>query len=113
MLGMPYLELFSPDGHSLYRGENALQNASFLRELQHTVPIRGNVMTSEWHPSLHDYFDLVASLKPYESRMLADKHFTLLAVTYPDRPFCQPENDALQQFASQPNIQIVVIRLHS
>jgi hypothetical protein len=113
MLGMPYLELFSPTGESLYRGSNAEQNAAFLHDLQHAIPSRPVPSSSDWHPSLRDYVVIAPPLQSYQSQIFNSRQLTLLAVTYTDKPFCQAQNVALKQFATHPNIRIVEIILHS
>lgn len=113
MLGMPYLELFSPTGASLYRGSNAAQNAFFLRALERKVPSRASVSVENGlHPTLKEYFDMIAELRPYQAEVRSKKCFIILAITYPDKSFCKVQNDALDKMKKTPNIRVIEVRLH-
>jgi hypothetical protein len=112
-LDMPYLEFFSPDGLSLYRGGNDEQNAAFLEGLQHEIPSHSLVTGNTLRPSLDEYVKMINQLKPYESALLDGKKFTIFAVTYRDKAMCKLQNAALRQFGSRPNIRVIEIDLHS
>jgi len=113
MLGMPYLELFSPAGVSLYRGTNADENAVFLRQLQREIPTHSTIKTNELRPTLKEDIEMVAELKRGEARLLDGKQFTIFAVTYPDRQFCKAQNEAIRGVGGRQNIRIIEVRLHS
>lgn len=112
-LGMPYLELFSAGGIPIYRGSNAAQNSSFLHDLEREVPSRSLIQKEESRPTLREYINMVSALKPYESQILHGKQYTIFAVTFPDKPFCKAQNDAIRQFYYNPNIRVIEIRLHA
>jgi len=112
---MPVLELFAPNHHPLYRVANAQQNAKFLARLRNATPLTAQDTIGQPSPSLQQYLDLVSQLQPYKAALLQAHRLTIVAVTYPDKPFCQPQNTALVQFethAATRNIQVVEIRLH-
>lgn len=115
MLRMPYLELYSPSGISLYRGTNAEQNAAFLRELPHGMPTKSTTDSEELRPTFQEYMNMNPKLKPYFPRILAKKEATIFAVTFPDKPFCKAQNEAMQQFKSRANsinVRVIEVRLH-
>jgi hypothetical protein len=112
---MPILNLYAPDGHPLYEGVDAKKNAQFLDQLQTSIPSIPQIATSQSTPSFYDYLEIVPQLKPYKSEIINAHRLTILAVTFPDRPFCQPENDSLhklQASAAAKKIQIIEVRLH-
>jgi hypothetical protein len=114
MLGMPYLELFSPTGKSLYRGSAADKNASFLTRLSassYTASGPGDL--SEGHPGLADYFTFIGELRPFKQQVFVQKKMVLLAVTFPDKAFCKAQNEALLPFLHRQEFQVVEIKLHS
>lgn len=114
MLGMPYLEYFSPTGTSLYRGSTAEANAAFILDLQEHGAKQGKALTPDpSRPSLLEYFDLAPQLKQYERKVMSKNRFVLLSIVFPDKPFCKAQSDAIRQLRDQPNVQIIEIHLHS
>ena len=112
MLKMPYLELYSSSGSSLYRGTGAKHNAEFLHKLQSQMP-SGPVPTDDLRPTLREYTSMIAQLRVYQAELRSKNEPTILAVTFPDKPFCQAQNAAMKPWEKQSRIRVVEIRLHS
>ena len=111
MLKMPYLELYSPSGVSLYRGTGAEHNAEFLYKLQSYMP-NTPVPTNDLRPTLIEYTSMIAQLRVYQAELLSKNEPTILAVTFPDKLFCQAQNEAMKHWEKQSRIRVVEIRLH-
>jgi hypothetical protein len=110
-LPMPYLEFFSPTGEPLYRGGNDERNAAFLHDLEHEIPSRSTITTKELRPTLKEYVEMLNELKPYQAQILGGKKFTVLAITYRDTAMCKAQNEAIRQFGTHSNIQVIELNL--
>lgn len=110
-LPMPYIELFSPSGESLYRGGSDKENAAFLDGIKHDFPPRSSPEQASLKPSLSDLLAMVSELKPYRSELLQDKRYKLFAITYLDKPICHDQNEAMQRLTKRADLQVIEMDL--
>jgi len=114
MLNTPYLELFSPSGKSLYRGDDAKKNAVFIRTLEHGIPLSLSPLLSGDKPSIEDYVHIFPALRQYQTSIFSQKKYILFSITWPYKPDCMANNDALHEFESSDmsgGIQVIIVRL--
>lgn len=110
---MPFLGLYTSDGRPLYTRSDAKDNAAFLTQLEAHIPSAAVSVTSDPTPSLTQLMNLAAPLRAANLKL---GRTTLFAVSFPDKPFCKVQNDALQHYestASARTLQIIEVRLHS
>lgn len=111
-VNMPIIDLYSTSGILLYHGEDSATNAAFLRTLPEGI---GKAKTSVARPSLKEAIEMFPELKAQEDALLADKRYTIFAITYPDWDHCKDQNEAvakLRENKAQANIRIIEVRLH-
>jgi hypothetical protein len=111
-LGMPILDLYSPSGTSLYHGEDSTANATFLRSLPKAM---GRTTATAPRPSLKEAIEMFPELKLQEDTLLADKRYTVFAITDPTWDHCKDQNDAvakLRESKDHANIRVIEVRLH-
>jgi hypothetical protein len=111
-LDMPAIDLYSPTGVSLYYGVDSMKNAAFLRNLPQGIK---SAKTDAIRPSLKEAIEMFPALKAQESTLLADKRYTIFAVSYPNWEICKEQNEAvakLRERAAQAKIRIIEVRLH-
>lgn len=101
LLHMPMLQLFTPNGRPLYRGNQAETNAAFIRSLPQGMSAQPLSNADRADPTLAEFLDMVPELRPYKPSILGGKRYTLLAISYSDRPFCKPQNDAVAELVSR------------
>jgi hypothetical protein len=109
---MPTLDLYSPSGVSLYHGEDSLANAAFIRTLPKGI---GNAKPATSRPSLKEAIEMFSELKAKEDALLADKSYTIFAITYPDWDRCMDQNAAVAELRGskgRANIRVIEVRLH-
>jgi hypothetical protein len=109
-LDMPAIDLYSPSGESLYYGTNSSENAAFLDSLLKGIP---NQKSDVLRPSLKEAIEMVPEFEMRKDELLADKRYTVFAVTYPDSEDCQQQNRALAQLRAkrQGNVRVFEVRL--
>ncbi|MGH9897695.1 MAG: hypothetical protein ACRD4L_02435 [Pyrinomonadaceae bacterium] len=110
---MPNMDLYSPSGISIYYGEDSATNAAFLRTLPQAIS--STKKTDVARPSLKEAIEMFPALKAQEGALLADKRYTVFAVTYPDWDHCKDQNEAvakLRKRAGQLKIRIIEVRIH-
>jgi hypothetical protein len=111
-LVMPFIDLYSPSGASIYHGADSEKNAAFIRGLPRNIPRSG---TAETRPTLKEAIEMVPEFKARESELLSDKRYTVFAVTYEHWDQSKAQNDAiakLRERASQIGIRVLEVRLH-
>jgi hypothetical protein len=66
-------------------------------------------------PSLKEAIEMFSEFKAQEEALLADKRYTVFAVTYPDWDHCKEQNEAVAKLrarGAQTNIRVLEVRLH-
>jgi hypothetical protein len=112
-LALPTLDLYSPSGIAIYYGADSAKNAAFLRSLPQGIA--GATKANVVRPSLKDAIEMFPEFKAEEDLLLADKRYTVFAVTYPGWEEAKEQNDALAKLrerAEQAKIRILEVRLH-
>lgn len=111
-LDVPSIDLYAPSGVSVYHGTDSAKNAAFLDALAKGI---GQTRTNEFRPTLQEAIEMFSELKAKEAALLADKRYTIFALTYPHWDRCKAQNDAiekLREHATQLGIRIIEVRLH-
>jgi len=112
-LPMPSIDLYSPDGLSLYHGANSDENAAFIRALPRSIP---HSSTAGTRPTLKEAVAMFTELKPYEAKILRRRGYTLFALSYKGADFCRAQNDAIASLekarAARVGIAVVQVWLH-
>ena len=111
-LDMPAIDLYSPAGVSIFYGADSGANAAFLLSLPESIR---TARTSAPRPSLKEAIEMFPQLKAHETTLLADKRYTVFAVTYPDWSRCKEQNEAitkLRERGKRTVIRIIEVRLH-
>ena len=111
-LDMPALDLYSPSGVSIYHGTNSAKNAAFLRTLPKSIPATSATVIQ---PSLREMLEMFPQFKAQKDALLADGHYTVFAVTYPDWASCKEQNEEIAKLrarAAQTGIRVLEVRLH-
>lgn len=111
-LDVPSIDLYSPSGTSIYHGVDSEKNAAFLRALPGGI---GLAKTIEVRPSLKEAIEMFADFKVRGATLLADKRYTVFALTYPDWDRCKAQNDAmakLRERADKIGVRVLEVRLH-
>jgi hypothetical protein len=114
LIRMPSIDLYAPSGVSLYHGTDSEKNAAFIRALPRGIPQGNTATTDEVRPTLQEAMEMLVELKPYETTPLAQKGYTVFALTYPDTARCKPQNEAIQELESRAQrigIRVIEIRL--
>jgi hypothetical protein len=109
---MPTIDLYSPAGDSIYFGADSASNAAFLGTLPQGIR---DAKTTVVRPSLREAIGMFPEFKAQEDALLADKRYTVFAVTYPDWDHCKEQNEAVAKLrarAAQTSIRILEVRLH-
>jgi hypothetical protein len=109
---VPILDLFSPSGISLYHGEDSVANAAFLRTFPKGMDGPKQVGL---RPSLKEAIEMFSELRSKEDALLADKRYTIFAITYLDWEPCKDQNEAvskLRERKGQANMRVIEVRLH-
>jgi hypothetical protein len=109
---MPTLDLYSPTGTSIYFGTDSGANAAFVHTLPQGIT---NVGMTEPRPSLKEAIEMFSELRAKENALLADKRYTLFAVTYLNWERSKQQNEAVEELRrriSSTNIRIIEVRLH-
>jgi hypothetical protein len=109
---MPTIDLYSPAGDSIYFGADSASNAAFLGTLPQGIR---DAKTTVVRPSLREALEMFPEFKAQEDALLADKRYTVFAVTYPDWDHCKEQNEAVAKLrarAAQTSIRILEVRLH-
>jgi hypothetical protein len=111
-LEVPSVDLYSESGVSIYHGVDSEKNAAFLNALPQAID---QAKTGEVRPSLKEAIEMFTDFKKQESVLLADKRYTIFALTYPDWGRCKAQNDAIQKLrerAQKIGIRVLEVRLH-
>jgi hypothetical protein len=109
---MPTIDLYSPAGASIYFGADSASNAAFLGTLPQGIR---DAKTTVVRPSLKEAIEMFPEFKAQEDALLADKRYTVFAVTYPDWDHCKEQNEAVAKLrarAAQTSIRILEVLLH-
>jgi len=114
---VPYIDLYSPTGVSVYFEEDPTKNAAFLRALPGDLPQGSVAKTDKIRPTLQEAMGMVPELKPYEGGFLGGNEYTVFAVTFPDSTSarCKAQNEAVQKLksrAGQIRLHVIEVRLH-
>lgn len=108
-LEMPALDLYTPAGVSIYYGTDAEANADFLRKLSKGIPA---ATPQRGRPTLKEAIEMVPGFRTEENELLADKRYTIFAVTYPHWADARAQNDAIAELRkTQNSIRILEVRL--
>jgi hypothetical protein len=109
---MPSIDLYAPSGVSLYHGTDSAKNAAFLRALPRGIPQGNTATTNEVRPTLQEAMQMLAELKLHEATPMAQKGYTVFALTYPGPGRWKAQNEAIQELESRaPRIGIRVIEV--
>ena len=112
-LDVPFIDLYSQSGTSVYHGTDSQKNAEFLDALPQTI---NSAKSSETWPSLKEAIEMFPEFKAQENSILTDKRYTVFAVTYPDWDRCKSQNEAVQKLrerAGKIGIRVLEVRLHT
>jgi hypothetical protein len=112
-LDLPMLDFYSPSGRSIYFGADSAKNGAFLDSLPQRTPEarRDGVV----RPSLKEAIEMFPEFRAQEATLLADKRFTVLAITFPDWDEAKEQNDAVARLRRRvrgSDIRILVVNLH-
>jgi hypothetical protein len=115
-LEMPTVDLYSPEGVSLYYGADSTKNAAFLRTLPQGIKNAGGAAkTGVPRPSLKEAIEMFPEFKERETGLLSDNRFTIFAVTYPNWDLCREQNEAIEKLRGRvapSKLRIIEVRLH-
>jgi hypothetical protein len=115
-LDMPAIDIYSPEGISLFYGADSGKNATLLGTLpQGLKNIRNEAKAAVPRPSLKEAIGMFSNFKEQEGSLLLDRRFTVFAVTYPHWDHCKEQNDAIMKLRgrlAESGIRIIEVRLH-
>lgn len=112
-LDVPFLDVYSESGASVYHGADSRQNAEFLDALPKAI---NGAKTNDPRPSLKEAVEMFPDFKAQENSILAGKGYTVFAVTYPNWDRCKAQNEAVQKLrerAAKLGIRVLEVRLHT
>ena len=95
LTSVPFIDLYSPSGISVFHGEDPTGNAAFLRALPSSAA--GMKKAGSFRPTLKEAIEMIPSLRAHEQRLLSGGKYTLFAVTYPNSRRCFPQNRAVDE----------------
>lgn len=113
-VSMPSIDLYSPSGVSLYHGTNSEKNATFIRGLLPGGPPRHMNPPSEPRPTLQEALAIFPQFRPYETSVLANRMYTVFAMTYPNQSKYKEQNDAIEQLrgrARELHIRVIEVQV--
>jgi len=114
LIRMPLLEVFSARGDRIYHGELSAGNAAFLESARNGFPASSAAWPAALLPSLADYIDIVPELGQYKRQILGHPELIVLSVSFSDKPFCKPHNDALRTFkryTAEMKVRLIEVKL--
>jgi hypothetical protein len=84
---MPFIDVYSPSGVSIYHGVGSATNAAFIHALPGNIPHGKVVKTNTDRPTLQEALDMFPELATYKIKPDGNI-YTILAVTFPDSGPC-------------------------
>ncbi|MDQ2840360.1 MAG: hypothetical protein M3Y72_04830 [Acidobacteriota bacterium] len=110
-INMPYIDLYSSAGVSVYHGDDSERNASFISKLPQSIQGAKN---DSVRPTLKEAMEMVPELKAQSEQIMRDKRYTLFAVTFPNWNEAMEQNKAVADFerrSSRTGIRVIEVRL--
>ncbi|MDR3776780.1 MAG: hypothetical protein P4K97_07775 [Terracidiphilus sp.] len=111
-LPIPELDMYASSGVLTYHGDDADNNAMFVRNLLHgSKETKANLP----RPSLRDLADMFPELASQWSLIASDPRATIVSFTYRTWDHCKVQNDAIDQIRTHPGrlrIRIIEVQLH-
>lgn len=119
VIRIPSVALYSPSGISVYYDTNSDKNAAFLRALPSGTGDARQANTGAAEVTLREAIEMFAELKPYEGALLAEKRYTILALTCADNAGwgtrCKNQNEVIDQLVrvNRLGIGVIHVRVHN
>lgn len=111
---MPILDLYDRQGTLLYQGSQAQANAAFIGRIDDMLH-SGRQAVAASGPVLSDFLSELPELQKHQADIQKAHLPILFAITFPNKPFCEPQNKALKQLEASEllkRLEIVEIRLY-
>jgi hypothetical protein len=111
---MPFIDVYSPSGVSIYHGEDSDKNATFIHALPSNIPHGNVVKTNAARPTLQEAIDMFPELATYKINSGPENVYTIFAVTFPDTERCKAQNDAMVQLkarAQNTALRVIEVRI--
>jgi hypothetical protein len=113
---VPYIDLYSSSGTSIYYGDQPTQNAAFIDALPASIHQAELQKTRPTRPSLKEVVQMLSELKPYEASILSGKKYILFSVTGPTTEAKNKTQVAaieqLEKRAQKVGIRIIEVQVH-
>ncbi|HEY1938732.1 MAG TPA: hypothetical protein VGJ33_12415 [Candidatus Angelobacter sp.] len=111
---MPFIDVYSPSGVSIYHGIGSAKNAAFIHDFPSDIP-HGNVtQTDSARPTLQEAIDMFPELATYKIKPDSGNIYTIFAVTFPDNDQCKAQNDAMDQLkarAQNTGLRVIEVKI--
>jgi hypothetical protein len=110
---MPFIDVYSPSGVSIYHGEGSAKNAAFIQALPGNIP-HGKVVANAARPTLQEAINMFPELATYKIKPDPENIYTIFAVTFPDCDPCKPQNDAMDQLkarAQNAGLRVIEVKI--
>jgi hypothetical protein len=111
---MPFIDVYSPSGVSIYHGEGSAKNAAFIHALPGNIPNGKVAETNAARPTLQEAVDMFPELATYKIKPDPGNIYTIFAVTFPDCDPCKAQNDAMDQLrarAQNTGLRVIEVRI--
>ncbi|HKV95395.1 MAG TPA: hypothetical protein VJW20_22810 [Candidatus Angelobacter sp.] len=111
---MPFIDVYSPSGVSIYHGIGSAKNAAFIHALPNNIPHGKVAQTDTARPTLQEAIDMFPELATYKIKPASGNIYTIFAVTFPDNDQCKAQNDAMDQLkarAQNTGLRVIEVRI--
>lgn len=108
-LGMPALDVYSRTGKLLYHGQDAVSNATFLRNFPSSLV--GAHLTAP-RPPLKMIVEMFPEFRREEPMLLRQGQYTVVAYSYIGWNVARPQDNALKDLRRRaPQIRVLEVRI--
>jgi|SRR5581483_1239304 len=110
---MPFIDVYSPSGVSIYHGIGSAKNAAFIHALPGNIP-HGKAAQTDARPTLQEAIDMFPELATYKIKPDSGNIYTIFAVTFPDNEQCKAQNEAMDQFkarAQSAGLRVIEVKI--
>ena len=111
---MPFIDVYSSAGVSIYHGIGSAKNAAFIHALPGDIPHGKVAQADTSRPTLQEAIDMFPELSTYKITPNSENKYTIFAVTFPNNDQCKAQNDAMDQLkirAQSTGLHVIEVKI--